>query len=150
MILSKVHLISYLILLSLSFSFGQDTLSIKPKKLVYRPDGIYTERLLMYATDLGKRTNNSEILDMTYKIRNNVKLQKGFGIAAITAGIVWCGSIAYAVSQPLTTTVPVTMMAIGLFSGALTITFSISSLVNNGIRQNDSRKLTELYNNVLN
>lgn len=150
MIILRLNFIFGFILLTYH-GFSQDSLLIKPKKLEYRQDGIYCERLLMYATDLGKRTNNSEILKMTQDIRYYIRQQNGFKIAAIATGIICCGSIVYAVSQPLTTTWPVTMFGVGLFSFPLTITFGVASLINNSKRQSESKKLTELYNNkVLN
>ena len=116
------------------------------KKMVYSGESIYMIRLLAKSTELGKSTNNIELLSQVKDVHNNINLQKGFTIASVVSGII-------AVALPLTPTQnydqSLNRLLISFALAPLAIVFGITAIVNNAAKKRETRKLTLMYNNAM-
>lgn len=116
------------------------------KKMVYSPESIYRFRLLAKSTELGKSTNNIALLRQVKDVRNNVNLQIGFTIAAVTSGIIAVG-LPWIPTQNYDQSLNRLLFSFAL--APLTIVFGVTAIVNNVAKKRETRKLTKMYNDVM-
>ncbi len=152
------YFLTWALFMTLCFdTLGQDTLNkssnkfiSKDGKMIYHGGNAFRQELLRNSEDLGKRTNNIELLSQVNLVKIKRKSARKSAITSMVLGVAAVSIYSASFSQSLNSEDGLKVFFIGSAFVPPSLIFGLTAMITNGQKKRATRKLATLYNAALN